>query len=245
MRSLSELEHLHSIGLVDRPGLVGAPGERYRYSNLGFDILGVVIATVSGEAHFAAYMEQHILGPMNMGDTTTSVFDSNASLLAVPHALSSFDTQSSLPISPGVMAPNHIYPDNCIHAPSSDVTSNARDMAQFALMQLAQGEAPNGAVLVNRSTWEVMMTPIANVTGGGRFEKAVSVAWYQGQFHGLPTLHHSGEDDGFLTELVLVPSCGVGVVWMSNGDDEAVTNQDLVDGRLANITDAALRVLLR
>lgn len=43
-------------------------GERYQYSNLGMALLGEVVERRSGQA-YAAYVQQHILGPLGLKDT--------------------------------------------------------------------------------------------------------------------------------------------------------------------------------
>ena len=244
VRSLRDLEGLHSLGLVDKAGLVAAPGDRYRYSNLGFDVLGDLISKVSGELDFGSYVSRFILSPLRMDQTTTSVYAADPDLLAVPHVLSSFDDATLQPRKTPLMAPAAIYPDNCIHAPSSDVTSNGDDMAKYMLMQLRRGVSEGGAELIGERVWDQMMRPLVNISQHSMFERSIGVAWYQGDFHGLATLHHDGEDDGFLSQLVLIPSCGVGVLWMSNGDDEAVATQDAIDNGLSEITKKALETLL-
>ena len=92
--------------------------------------------------------------------------------------------------------------------------SSVKDMRQYALMQLARGMGPGGNRLITNRSWEEMMTPIANLTGQGHLEQSVSVAWFGGHFDGFETLHHDGEDDGFLTQMVLVPACRAAVIWM-------------------------------
>ena len=76
------------------------------------------------------------------------------------------------------------------------------------------------------------------------YQTTVGISWFGGTFEGYQTLSHDGEDDGFLTQMVLVEECGAAVVWMSNGDDEAVANEDAVELGLQNITHAALRLVV-
>ena len=47
------------------------PGSRWSYSNTGYLLLGKVIEVVSGEP-YCAYLQQHILKPLGMNETTTT-----------------------------------------------------------------------------------------------------------------------------------------------------------------------------
>src|SRR6185436_9376058 len=64
--------------------MVWAPGERFGYSNTAFEILGDVIAKLSGQS-FEDYVKQQILAPLGMKDSTLLVREANPELLATPH----------------------------------------------------------------------------------------------------------------------------------------------------------------
>jgi CubicO group peptidase (beta-lactamase class C family) len=51
----------------DRP-LDFAPGSKYKYSNSGYEVLGVIIEKVSGEK-YEGYVKKHIFDPLAMNDT--------------------------------------------------------------------------------------------------------------------------------------------------------------------------------
>lgn len=46
----------------------GTPGEQFEYSNIGYDLLGSIIALVSGQS-FARYLDAHIFQPLGMTQT--------------------------------------------------------------------------------------------------------------------------------------------------------------------------------
>lgn len=64
--------------------LIFAPGEKFAYSNTAYEILGDLIAKVSGES-FEDYVQHHILTPLGMKDSTLLVRQANPSLLTSPH----------------------------------------------------------------------------------------------------------------------------------------------------------------
>ena len=63
--------------LSDRT-LLFAPGEKFQYSNMAFEILGDVIAKVSGQS-FDDYVQDQILTPLRMKDSTLLVRRADAS----------------------------------------------------------------------------------------------------------------------------------------------------------------------
>lgn len=64
----STVRHLlaHASGLAfDRPAVLAAPGTRRIYSNVGFDVLGDLVAAHTGIA-FAEYLHEAVLAPLGM-----------------------------------------------------------------------------------------------------------------------------------------------------------------------------------
>ena len=52
--------------------LLGQPGQYVSYSNDAYGLLGSIIELVSGK-NYEEYLQDNILGPLNMGRTTTRV----------------------------------------------------------------------------------------------------------------------------------------------------------------------------
>jgi CubicO group peptidase (beta-lactamase class C family) len=69
--------------LQDRK-MIAAPGERFSYSNIAYNVLGDLIAKVSGQT-FEAYMKEHVLQPAGMCDSTFLLSEVDRQRLAVPH----------------------------------------------------------------------------------------------------------------------------------------------------------------
>src|SRR5579859_154655 len=54
--------------ILEREELLSKPGRRYRYSNPGYSLLGIVVHRVSGKA-FGDFLEQEIFRPVGMSNT--------------------------------------------------------------------------------------------------------------------------------------------------------------------------------
>ena len=96
--------------------LIAAPGQTYRYSNMAFEVLGDLIAKVSGMS-FEAYVQKNILAPLKMQHSTLLKREADPSLLTAPHVKEG-DT----------VVVSNVYPYNRMHAPSSTLIFNPLDM---------------------------------------------------------------------------------------------------------------------
>jgi CubicO group peptidase (beta-lactamase class C family) len=96
----------HVRSLANRT-LLFSPGERFAYSNLGYGILGELIAKVSGQS-FEDYTGDHIFRPLGMTETTLQATRADPTLLANGHSLD----------ESGTMIRNDVYPYNRRHVPA-------------------------------------------------------------------------------------------------------------------------------
>jgi len=179
--------------------LIAAPGTMFRYSNMAFEVLGDLVAEVSGET-FEGYVERHILTPLGMKSSTLLVKKADPSKLTTPHVLNS---NIEIGVSP-------VFPYNRMHAPSSTLYSNINDMSRYAMANLNRGELDGSRILQTR-TYDTLWTP------QGDF-KQVGISWFVGKYRDEQTVAHAGGDTGFRSNLVLLPARKAAVIAMSNYD---------------------------
>src|SRR6185436_17880545 len=129
--------------------LVWAPGEKFGYSNTAYEILGDVIAKVSGES-FEDYTSHHILTPLGMKDSTLFMREANPELLASPHVKQD-----------GQIVVSKVFPYNRAHAPSSTLDSSIEDMSRWAIATLNRGEL-DGKRILKTTTYDTLWKPIAD-----------------------------------------------------------------------------------
>jgi CubicO group peptidase (beta-lactamase class C family) len=181
--------------------LVFEPGTDFAYSNIAYEVLGAMVATVSGMS-FEAYMEQRVLRPCGMATSTFLRRDVPVALATTPHMY--------LP----VIAPAPFYPYHRAHAPSSTLHSSVDDMCNWARTILAQGRF-DGTTVIDAATFANMVTPRRHIDDGP-FEQDIGLGWFLGTYRGHATLSHGGADPGFDTNLVLLPQHNMGVVVLAN-----------------------------
>ncbi len=178
--------------------LIAPSGTRHRYSNMAFEVLGDVIAKVSGMS-FEDHVAKYILEPLGMMDTTLLKKKASPELLTTPHVTGK-NSQATV---------SEIYPYNRMHAPSSTLISNLPDLARWTLANLNRGEL-EGARILKESSYELLFK--ANDT---KFTN-IGLSWFLGSHGEVPIVYHGGSDVGYLSSVTLIPKTSQAVIVMSN-----------------------------
>ena len=199
--------------------LVFPPGTRFAYSNMAYEILGDVIAKVSGET-FEDYVQHNILTPLGMRDSTLLLREANPQLLTSPHLLQR-----------GKLVVSKVFPYNRAHAPSSTLYSNIEDMSHWAMANLNGGEL-DGRRILKRETLDTMWRPVIDAP-----TSKVGLSWFTKEDRGHRFVLHAGGDVGFESLLVLAPDDSFAVIGMINRGDDAATP-------LNGFVNAAVRIML-
>jgi CubicO group peptidase (beta-lactamase class C family) len=184
--------------------LLWAPGKEFKYSNMAFEVLGDLVAKVSGKS-FEDYVEENILKPVGMTSSTLLYKKADPARLATGYTLTK-----------GAVVPVAHYPYNRAHTPSSNLHSNVQDMARWILVNLNRGEL-DGRRILKSSTYDVLWKHAAPVSVPG-LKLHVGISWFLGESGGQEIVMHNGGDDGFATHLAFAPGLKSGVVMMANCD---------------------------
>ncbi len=190
--------------------LLFTPGQQFAYSNIAYDILGDLIAKVSGMP-FEDYLQQNVLLPMGLENSTFLSHAIPDKLATTPH----FHTYTNIP--------SNIYPYNRAHAPSSTLQSSIQEMCNFAITNLEKGVF-NGTRILKEETCHRMWQAHALTQSHKPHLQHASIGWFSGQAHGLQTLSHSGSDLGYNSFLLLLPQISTGIVVLCNASPAHVEN---------------------
>lgn len=189
--------------------MVGAPGERFAYSNIAYNVLGDLIAKVSGQT-FEEYMKQHILLPAGMPDSTFLFPEVTRERLAVPH------------LRTPQMVVNLVYPYHRADAPSSFLHSTVIDMCHWSITSL-NGGAYNRSRIISADKYPLMWTPIAPRNYPPFYEHA-GLGWTMGHYEGWKTVSHGGGGFGWTDFLILLPEKKQAAVILCNEESSAREN---------------------
>jgi CubicO group peptidase (beta-lactamase class C family) len=178
-----------------------SPEIRWKYSNLGYTIAGMVVEAVSGE-QWAAYVWNHIFNPLGM---TASSVDRDVEGLATGYGVRMPDgTRAKMP-----------FVDARAMAPATGITSNVEDMAKFVSLQFRQGKVGGSQILSAGALRQMHRVRVLdnNWQGGNAIGFAVlreGEKIYVG---------HGGSYFGYKTQTYMQMEPKVGVIVLTNADD--------------------------
>jgi CubicO group peptidase (beta-lactamase class C family) len=189
---------MHSLG---KEKLIAGPGETFAYSNIAYEVLGLLVARISGQS-FEDYIQQHILLPLDMNSSTFLKTQVSSEHATAPHIV----------LPPTVVSPE--YPYHRAHAPSSTLHSSAEELCSWALMNLNRGEFRGRRILQAKSFEELWYS--YQQTGPSYPTEFAGLSWFIDTYKGQRTIRHDGVDIGFQSDLILLPDLSLAVIVLAN-----------------------------
>ncbi len=183
--------------------LLWAPAEgRFAYSNIGYEILGVVISAVSGLS-FEEYVKRNFFDPFDMKDSTLLSYERGIysekgpdENLCTPHEK---DEEKKIVRSPH-------FPYNRAHGPSSTLTSNILDLEKWGRAHLERR-------VLKKETYEIAWQEQAIVPNNGEH---ICLSWFRREQNGFVLYGHEGTDDGFRASFWLCPELELSIIVCAN-----------------------------
>jgi CubicO group peptidase (beta-lactamase class C family) len=195
------------------PAEIFAPGTVPAYSNYGATLAGYIVERVSGQS-FDDYVEQHILGPLQMAHSTfrQPLPPALAPLMSRGYDLASGDSQ----------------PFELIEvAPAGSMSTAADDIAHFMIAQLGDGTYGTGRIL-QPATLAAMH---ARQPGWPDAMHAFALGFYEESQNGHRIIGHGGDTQAFHSDLHLILDADVGffVSYSSIGRDDVSPRTTVFD----------------
>ncbi|KPK83507.1 MAG: hypothetical protein AMS27_12625 [Bacteroides sp. SM23_62_1] len=175
------------------------PGRYISYSNYGYTLLGYLVEEVSGTP-FEQYVDEQILGPLDMQSSSFSYPDSLMSRLAISH-LYAQDTWKPLPV---------LYANV---GPAGALISTASDVANFMIMHLQNGVFRDKVLMQNETAIQMhhqLFTQHPRLPGW-------CYGFYEEEINGRRLIQHGGDINNYASLLVLIPEENVGLFMVING----------------------------
>jgi CubicO group peptidase (beta-lactamase class C family) len=196
---------------------------QFAYNNLMFVTAGQVVAENGGKS-WDEYVREKILLPLGMNNTNSSASAFNASGdWAYPHEKVD-----------GKLQP--IPFENLDNAgPAGSINSSVTDMSKWVLMQLNHGKIPGTETRIfsekSGQTMWTQQTVIPVGAGGPEELKALKpnlagygLGWFLRDYKGRNLVGHTGGVAGFVTLVSLVPQENLGIVILTNAEEDSVFN---------------------
>lgn len=189
-------------------------GATFQYANANYDLLGLLVETVSGLA-YEDYIQQHIFAPLDMRHSATARAAAQADGLATGYRYwFGMPAAMKTPFPRGAL-------------PSGYLLSSAEDMSHYLIAQMNSGRYGNASVLSPQGIAELHRPAVAAMDGG-----QYAMGWFVGQSGELPVVWHNGTVPGFNAKMALVPGQGWGVVALMNSSSQVneARKEAIVDG---------------
>jgi CubicO group peptidase (beta-lactamase class C family) len=192
------------VAANDGTGRVAPAGEYHHYSNLGYGLLGEVLARVTGRP-WRALVHDVLVTPLGLSQT---------SYLPRPHAQPGWSVDHFT----GVRSLEPL-PSTGAMAPAGQLWSTVGDLVVWG--QFLAGSRPD---LLDPSTLHEMSAPVTDGYGLGLRLSTNA---------GGVLVGHSGSMPGFLADVAVDPGSGIGAAVLTNattGVDPHRLSRDLIDG---------------
>jgi CubicO group peptidase (beta-lactamase class C family) len=184
---------------------------RYGYCNLTFVAAGEIIPGVTGVT-WEEFVERRFFEPMGMSRTTTDIGEmERRDDVARPHTLVK---GKIVPIA---------YRSTRNTAPAGAINSCVKDWAQWIRLQLNQGTLDGRKIVLSeiiRETRSPQTLMPARPEGDKIPFSAYGLGWALRDYEGRLVIAHGGGLDGMLSLSVIVPQEKLGVVVLTNYDEQ-------------------------
>jgi D-alanyl-D-alanine carboxypeptidase len=179
-----------------------APGESWSYSNVGFDVLGILIGRVSGK-YYGDFLQERVFGPLGMRDTRIM-----SAAEPPPGKVSGYylDERQQLRIdkpSPALR--------NYGSLAASGIEASVMDMAKF-------DAALSGDSLLTQASRDAMWAagPLLPRNKPSAPDTYFGLGWFLATTDGHRRIFHSGGMPGYICDIVRYRDDGISVVVLSN-----------------------------
>jgi CubicO group peptidase (beta-lactamase class C family) len=174
-----------SVRALSKANLTTPVGTKFQYFNMGYSVLAYLVEISSGQS-YADYIQEHILSPVGMDDSTAD--PESAQALAQGYSrMFGFAIPMSQPV-----------PDYGIGA--GYIVSTADDLAKYAIRMMNYGDG-----LVSATMGRKIFYPSRGDYGFG---------WFI--VDGGAKIFHGGANETFRTDVNLYPNQGLGFVLLIN-----------------------------
>ena len=216
--------------LREHPKITCPPGTKYRYSNIGYWLLGPIVERASGET-FPSYVLEHVLRPLGITPQELGY--------VVPdhrdHAQGYLEKYSLMNLVKGFVIDRaliggyegrwlHIH-DHYLNGPAfGGLVGTARGFGKFLQDQLR----PHSMCFTDAAR-QLFYTPVRTKYGTA---VSMTLGWHIGTAQGVPFFYKEGGGGGFRCMMRVYPASGIATVVMTNATGFDVRGLlDVIDPR--------------
>lgn len=185
--------------LTEEARLLLEPGSRFLYSNVGFNLLELVIEDTTGQ-DFADFMQREVLLPLGMEHSSFEWSEGTATPIPTGYDLD------------GEPVPVYVYPEKA----SGGLLAPVEDIARFVAAGTTGPYHVDTGVL-DQDSIDALHTPTVDVTGIYQFvTDSYGLGHFVEDLSGATAVWHGGQGDGWMTHFHSIPERGDGIVILTN-----------------------------
>lgn len=185
--------------------LIYTPGTQYKYSNLGFSLLGAIVERISGKS-YGDFVTQNIFTPLAMNSSAVDPPSGQTDRLAKAYMRRQSD---------GSRATMDYYEVGGMAAMGS-IVSNVEEMAKFAALNIRQGNSTADGPVLSTATMREMHRPQWVYPS---WSGAIGLGFRIAPGDGGNTVSHGGWIGDHRAHLLMVPEKSLAVVVLTNAGD--------------------------
>lgn len=198
-----------------------APGTKFNYCNLNFNIIGTIIEKKSGE-RFDNYVKNHVLKPLGLygGYCVDSLDSTRFAKLYEYNA-----TDKTFALATMAYAPRRTEIQNYvmgystpIFSPTGGMKISATDLAKYMIMHINFG-ASNGVRIISKKSARLMQTALTDDEGYGLAIRSSNTL-----IPGVALKGHTGSAYGLYSTMFFNPKEKFGIVIITNGINATYTD---------------------
>jgi CubicO group peptidase (beta-lactamase class C family) len=187
---------------------------KWGYTNAGYAVAGKIIEKVSGKT-WGKFLDDRIFKPLGM-DRTLALSEElkSAENVAFPHTIIE---EQTVPIP---------IPDIDNLAPAGSIGSSIKDMSSWLIAQLSNGKY-SGEEVIPPSVIKQTREPVSIVRRishpfNTQHYSLYALGWQLQDYEGRELVEHTGGVNGFVTSVTLLPEENLGVVVLTNTDQNGL-----------------------
>ncbi len=173
-------------------------GTSYQYSNEGYQILGLIVESISGLT-FGDYVSRNIFEPLRMEHSYSSKNDAKANGLAEGNRVI-----FGLPVTSDLMYPK-------AYIPIGYLISSSEDMCNYLICQMNEGAFEDKGI-ASAATINEMHQPAVKIDSKSYY----GMGWVSGVTNGVYTIKHTGSVEDYSSYMAIIPKGNWGVIVLSN-----------------------------
>lgn len=195
----------HQVRTLSTLKIKSPVGAKFTYSNLNFNILGLIVETASGEP-YADFVQKHIFDLLEMRHSYSTTADAKRDGLALGHRhwFSLPFPMPDIPIPAGSL-------------PSGQLISCAEDMAHYLIAHLNGGRYKSAQILSEAGIAE-LQRGTAEWREMGMLVGYYGMGWVNQEIGKVRVVSHAGNVPNFSAFMGLVPEQKRGVILLLNAN---------------------------